>query len=112
MRKKTLAPFLALITVISLLALSPRLLHSILTPLAHSCTREFYSFPYPELGVGGQQLSEYEWCEFGLPQPFEVIVAMLASGSPASAFVATLLLMLLGAVSGVAWATFRKKVSG
>jgi hypothetical protein len=112
MRKKRLALFLALITVIPLLALSPRLLHSILTPLAHSCTREFYNFLYPALRIGGQQLSEYEWCQFGLPQPFEAIVAMLASGSPASAFVATLLLMLLGAVSWVTWATFRKKVSG
>lgn len=75
-------------------ALAPQILHGLLKPLARRCAYDNFE----TWEVWTPLRVQYERCEFGLPQPLELLVSMLASGHYAPVLAALVLAILMAAL--------------
>jgi hypothetical protein len=106
---RTRARVLAVLGLIGFLPFAPAVLNGVLSPLARRC--EWKSFE--TMSVWVVDTVHYQTCEFGLSWPFENLVSMLASGSPALVGTAFALVLLAGALPGtlgyVIWRALRRQ---
>ncbi len=87
------------LVIVAFLAL-PQILSAILRPLALSC-RQDNSIPV----IYGFELEFFE-CDFGWPQPFELIAFTLASGSYTMALLAFISMGMVGLLSWMFWTLY------
>jgi hypothetical protein len=85
--------------VILCVALAPQILHRLLKPLARRCAYDHFE----TWEVWTPLRVQYERCEFGLPQPLELLVSMLASGHYAPVLAALALAILMAALCYAIW---------
>jgi hypothetical protein len=96
-----------IVVLIALFAALPPVLHWALTPFARNCGPDFFE---GREGRFAFRKIQYDHCTFGLPEPFDVFVAMLASGDRVPVMVALILLLLVAGLVYVIWRGVRKLI--
>jgi hypothetical protein len=96
-----------ILVLIALFALLPSVLHWALTPFALNCKPDFFQ---GKEGRYTYRTIQYDHCDFGLSEPLNVFVSMLASGDRVPVMVALILLLLVAGLGYLIWRGFRKFV--